>query len=55
MSISVNNSNFTPVFFKGASHANPGADKIWTGSSWYFLRHRFLKFSNTSSSNNVSL
>ena len=25
--ISVNNSNFTSVFFKHACHANPGADK----------------------------
>ena len=25
--ISVNNSNFTLVFFKQAFHANPGADK----------------------------
>ena len=27
ISASVNNSNFTPVFFKHACHANPGADK----------------------------
>ena len=27
ISISVNNSNFTPVFFKQACHANPGADR----------------------------
>ena len=30
-----NNSNFTPVFFKQASHANPGADKKLAGSSSY--------------------
>ena len=29
-SLSVNNSNFTPAFFKYACHANPGADKnVW--------------------------
>ena len=27
ISQSVNNSNFTPVFLKQTSHANPGADK----------------------------
>ena len=27
ISISANNSNSTPVFFKQACHANPGADK----------------------------
>ena len=30
-----NNSNFTPVFFKQACHANPGADKKLAGSSSY--------------------
>ena len=33
ISMSVNNSNFTPVFFKQTFHANPGADKKWAGSS----------------------
>ena len=32
ISIFVNNSNFTLVFFKHACHANPGADKKWAGS-----------------------
>ena len=32
ISISVNNSNFTSVFFKAACHANPGAKKNYTGS-----------------------
>ena len=27
ISISIDNSNYTPVFFKKAYHANPGADK----------------------------
>ena len=27
ISLSVNNSNFIPVFFKHACHVNPGADK----------------------------
>ena len=35
VSLFVNNSNFTPVFFKQASHANPGADKKLAGSSSY--------------------
>ena len=34
MSLSVSNSSFTPVFFKQACHANPGADKKWAGSSF---------------------
>ena len=29
----VNNSNFTPVFFKQACQTNPGADKKWVGPS----------------------
>ena len=32
ISISVNNSNFTSVFFKAACHANPGAEGNFTGS-----------------------
>ena len=52
---SVNNSNFIPVFFKQASHANPGKDKKLAGSNSYSLRHKFLKFLNTSASNNASL
>ena len=54
ISLSVNNSNSTFVFFKHAYHANPGADKKGAGSSPYSLRHIFLKFSNTSASKNVS-
>ena len=50
----VNNSSSTPVFFKQACHANPGADKRWAGSSSYISVHLFLKFSNTSASNNAS-
>ena len=30
--ISVNNSNFTSVFFKAVCHANPGAERNFTGS-----------------------
>ena len=55
MSISVNNSSFTPAFFKQACHTNPGADKKWAELSSYISIHLFLKFSNTSASNNVSL
>ena len=32
ISISVNNSNFTSVFFKAACYANPGAKRNSTGS-----------------------
>ena len=54
MSLSVNNSNSTVVFFKQSCHACPGADKKWAGSSSYLSMHLSLKFSNTSASNNVS-
>ena len=55
ISLSVNNSNFTPVFFTQVYHANPGADKKLAGSSSYISIHFFLKFSDTSVNNNVSL
>ena len=55
ISISVKRSNFTLVFFKAAYHANPGAEKNFAGSSSYIPIHIFLKFSNTSVNNNVSL
>ena len=55
ISQSVNSSNFTPVLFRQACHANQDADTKYTGSSSYILRHIFLKFSNISASNNVSL
>ena len=29
ISMSVNNSNFTSVFFKAACHTNPGAEEIF--------------------------
>ena len=32
ISTSVNNSNFTSVFFKAAYHANSGAERNFTGS-----------------------
>ena len=34
MSISANNSNVTSAFFKGACHANPGAERNPAGSNW---------------------
>ena len=46
---------FALVLFEAAFHANPGAEKIFAGSSSYILIHMFLKFSKTSSNNNVSL
>ena len=52
ISISVNNYNSTPVFFKQVCHANPGADKKWAGSRSKNSIHLFPKFSNTSGSNN---
>ena len=36
ISISVNNSNYTSVFFKQACHANPGADTKYTGQVYIF-------------------
>ena len=55
ISVSVNDSSSTFVFFKQACHANPGADTKYTGSSSYISRHIFLKFSYISASNNVSV
>ena len=51
----VNNSNFIPVFFQQAFHANPGADRKIAESSSYISIHSFLKFLNTSASINVSI
>ena len=53
MSTCVNNSSFTFVFFKHASHARPGADTKYAGSSRYMSRYIFLKFSNMSASCSV--
>ena len=54
MSTSVNNSNFTFVNFYIGVHASPGTDKKLHGSSLYWIKHTFIKFSNTSTSNAVS-
>ena len=43
------------VFFKAASHANPGAYRNSAGASSYISRHIFLKFLNTLANTNVSL
>ena len=32
--LSVNNFNFTLDFFKAALHANPGAERLFTGFKW---------------------
>ena len=56
ISITIKISNFTLDFFKAACHhANPGAEINFAGSSLYILTDIFLKFSNTSANNNVSL
>ena len=52
--LSINNSYFISVFSNQACHANPVADRKWAGSS-YISIHLFLKFSNTSASNDLSL
>ena len=39
ISILVNNSNSTSVFFKQACQINPGADRKWAGSSSYISMH----------------
>ena len=51
----VNNSNFVSVFFKLVCHVDPGVDNKQAGSSPYISINLFLKFSNVSASNNVSL
>ena len=55
MWILVRRFNFTLVFFKAACHASPGGKINLAESSSYISRHIFLKFSNTSANNNVSL
>ena len=54
ISVSVNSSNLMAVFSKAAYHVNPGADKKSAGPNSY-ISCIFLKFSNTSASNNVSV
>ena len=54
MPLSVSNSNSTPVFFRHACHANPGAVKKLAGSISYIPMYLSLKLSNTSASNFVS-
>ena len=55
ISTSVNDSNFTSVFFKAACHGNPGAERNFPGSKWKTFKHIFsLKFSKTSAKTNAS-
>ena len=54
MSISVNSSNFTNVFFKAAFHTNLGAQRSFAGSKWTIFDNVFVKFSKTSAKSNVS-
>ena len=53
--MSVNNLNFTSVFFKTASHANPGSEINLTGYKLEMFKQIFLKFSKTSTKSNTSL
>ena len=53
--MSVDNSNFTSVFFKTACQANLGTEGNLAGSDRYSSKQVFLKFSKTSASSNVSL
>ena len=55
ISISVKRFNFTLAFLEAACHAYPKAGRNFAGSSSYISRHIFLKFSNTSANNKVSL
>ena len=55
ISISVNNSNSNPVFFKQVCHANSGEDKNERDQVHKSPLRLFLQFSSTSASNNVSL
>ena len=57
-SISLSNNSYssTSVVFKATCHANPRAERNFTGSSWkYFLENIFLKFLNALAKSNVSL
>ena len=54
ISISVNRSNFTLVFFKDACNANPHAERQCSRSSPYISRKILRKLLNTLASNNVS-
>ena len=51
--ISIERSNFGLVFLKADGHANPGAERNFSGSGSYYSRHIFPKFSNTSADNNL--
>ena len=55
ISISVNRSNFTLIFFEADSHAKPGAAIKRARPISYISRHIFGKFSNTFANNNISL
>ena len=53
--ISVKRYNFTLIFFKAACYAYPEAERNFAGSSFYILIQIFLKLSNISANNNLSL
>ena len=55
VSISVNNANFTFLFFKVSCHVNHGAEIKLARSSSYISRHIFQNFSNTLATNNALL
>ena len=55
ITMSVNSSNFTLVFFKTTCHANPGAEKKLAGSSQYISGQIFRKLVNAPVSNNIFL
>ena len=54
MFISIKRCNFTFVFFKTACHANAGAERSFSGSGLYIIRHIFQKFLNTPANNSLS-
>ena len=53
--MSVKRSNFNLVSFKAACYGSARTEKNFAASSSYIFRRIFLKFSNTSAKNNVSL
>ena len=53
--MSAKRSNFILVSFKAACRANRGAERHFVESSLYISGYIFLKFSNISANNNVSL
>ena len=55
ITLPVNSSYSTLVFFRAACHANPGTERNFARSSAYIFKHIFLRFSKTLVNNNILL